>query len=79
MEDELKEISQAVKNQVLAANPLGSIAFIQEIKSDEPVVGKYTVRFTVPEPSPEGTIQWKTKIAIVNKYTKKVEKWGDPE
>lgn len=72
------EVVKRLKEHVKQLNPLGDILFVNEILPDKPTVGKYEVRFTVPEPK-NGSMIWKTKIAIVDKETKEVERITDTD
>ena len=67
----IKEIIQKAKEYLYQINPLGSVAFITQVKEGHP---EWEIRCLVPEPNTgTGGFLWKEKILIYNSETEEVK------
>lgn len=68
-----EEAVKKVREYAGSMNPLGSMAFINEVK---PTSFGWQIIFTTPEPENRG-FTWKTKKIIINKDTGMIDKVED--
>ncbi len=72
------EIVKKLKEQIRQSNPFGDMLVVNEILTDKPTIGKYFIRFSIPEPN-NGGWAWKTKLAIADKSTLTIENIKDAD